>query len=234
MITIQIGPFPIGIDNRYDQTWNMRFFLCDRDPLFTVSVSEAELEAEKRISPFPDDYLEFVCAYRKIAERLPEFGAFVLHGAAVCRNDRAYIFTAPSGTGKTTHATLWMRTFSDTWILNGDKPVICRKDGIFYACGTPWKGKEQYGQPQMRPVGSICLLRRAPDNEIRRISGREFVLTLLQQIYRPSVPENLERTLLLLDEFCAAVPAFELKCNPDPSAAILSCRTMTGQEPNFR
>ena len=232
MITIQIAKLNVGIDNRYDLAPRLEGFLTQEQPDFTVRVTDAELEQERRIGgDMPEEYLEYICAYRQIAERLPEYDAFVMHGAAVVVDDRAaYLFTAPSGTGKTTHIHLWRLRFPDrVWILNGDKPILRKINGRVFVCGTPWRGKEQFGKSAMRPLKGICLLNRGAENRIAPISPQTVLPALMHQFYLPRQPQNLERFLSLLGEYISSVPLYSMACNRSSSAAVMSFETLTGQ-----
>ena len=81
-----------------------------------------------------------------ICDRMPFYDMFLMHAAVVAVDGVAYIFTAPSGTGKTTHTMLWKKHFGDrAVIVNGDKPLIRLQGGKVYVCSTPWKGKEELG-----------------------------------------------------------------------------------------
>ncbi len=226
MITIEIAGIPIGIDNRYDFRRRMLPYITEKAPVFTVFVTDEELEAERGSESHPSEYLEFICAYRKIAEQLPAYDAFVFHGAAVALDGQAYLFTAPSGTGKTTHVNLWLKRFHGSWVLNGDKPVIRRIDGRFCVCGTPWQGKERLGFPMIRPVAGVCLLHRGVENSIKPVTGQELAVFVMHQVYLPKDPERLTEFLSLLDEFFRAVPTYSMRCNMDVSAAELSYETM--------
>ena len=231
MITIQIAKLNVGIDNRYDIAPRLEGFLTDEAPDFTVRVTEADLRQERSFGEdLPEDYLEYICAYRHIAEALPAYDGFVMHGAAVVDGDRsAYLFTAPSGTGKTTHVRLWLRRFPGrVWVLNGDKPVIRRIDGRFFVCGTPWRGKEQFGRSAIRPFGGVCLLDRGRENSIAPLPAGQAMPRLMRQFLLPKQPEQLMRFLRLADECFSTTPIYAMACNRSPAAAVMSYEAMTG------
>lgn len=228
MLTIELAGIPIGIENRYPIQERFKGYSSEREPFFTVSVSDEDLEAERKLQKAVSDRtLEYVCVYRKIAEFLPEYEAFVFHGAAVAKDAEAYLFTAPSGTGKSTHANLWTTSFPDAWIINGDKPIIRKLDGRFYACGTPWKGKEGLGTHENVPIRGLCLLHQSKENRIYPVRGRELAAFIMRQVYLPKDSARLVKFLDLLDEFCCVTPTYSLYCNMDQSAAELSFRTMS-------
>lgn len=174
-----------------------------------------------------DVYLESLAVYRKIAEKLPAFGGFVFHGSAVAVDGQGYIFTAKSGTGKSTHARLWRALLGDRAVMvNDDKPVIRLMDGVPFVFGTPWDGKEHLSKNISVPLKAVCILERSPENRIRAISAHEALPTLIQQAYRPASPEALEKTMGLLDRLLRHAKLYRLGCNMDFSAAELSYHTM--------
>lgn len=232
MITIQIAGLRAGIENRYDILPRVAEFVTEASPDFVVSVSEEELEQERASAEgdFSPEYLEYVCAYRKIAECLPMYDAFVIHGVAVAvAGDGAYLLTAPSGTGKTTHARIWQMRFGDrVRIINGDKPILRRTEGGFTAFDTPWRGKEGMGDGTSAPVKGICLLGRGKKNTIRPAEPAELLRFLVHQVYLPKDPAHLTTFLSLLEDCIASVPAWVMACNRSFSAAEMSFETMTG------
>jgi hypothetical protein len=157
VIDIRIGDIPIGIENRFPLIAAMcRDYLSDgTDRAFSVSVTDEDLadEAEMADAEYSDAYLESIAAYRKIAERIPSYNAFVFHGAVIAYKGNAYAVTARSGVGKTTHLRLWGEAFGkNVHVLNGDKPILRVINGTVYAAGTPWRGKENYGVNEMLPL----------------------------------------------------------------------------------
>lgn len=226
MITFRTAGLNIGFDNRYDQSIRFRGFLTDAEPVFTVSVDDADIEAESRFSHYNPAYLEYVCAYRKIAERLPDYDAFVFHGAVITKDGGAFVFTAPSGTGKTTHVKLWEQCYPDCWVLSGDKPIIRKHAGVFCACGTPWRGKEGMGSRSARDLTAFCVLERAEENHIARTQDPDIVRALMHQVYLPQDPQRMLRQLTLMDECFRSVPIFRLGCNMDPEAARVAYEGM--------
>lgn len=223
MIVIKIADIPIGIDNKFSYITRLaKDYLTDEAPLFTVSVSDAEREKERSLDVgiSDDGYLEGIVAYRKIAEELPKYDAFVFHGAVLNVEGQAYAFTAKSGVGKTTHTRLWLSEFGEkAHYLNGDKPVIRFIDGVPYAFGTPWRGKEGYGTNESAPLLAIALLERGELNSARTINSADAVLKLMGQIYLPKDPTAALLTMRLADRITKTVKFVELKCNMEPEAA---------------
>lgn len=237
MITISVAGLPIGLDNRFPYlAEHCRDYLTDRPAEFTVSVTDDEIRQERAASAetgltFSDGYLESIVSYRKIAERLPAYRACVFHGAVLELDGNAYAFAAKSGTGKTTHIRLWQQVFGDrVRILNGDKPILRLTDGRIYVCGTPWRGKECYGENRMTPLRAIAFLERADTDRAEPLSPALAVAPLLSQCYMPHTPQAVAKTLELADTVLRSVHPFRLFCTMDENAARVAARAMCAPE----
>jgi hypothetical protein len=224
MIVIKIADLPIGIENRYNHIeLQARDYIVSDAPLFTVSVSEDDIDRERLNSATdrPRGYYESIVAYRKIAAKLPEYDAFLFHGSVIEYKDRAYIITANSGVGKTTHTRLWLQEFSgEVDIINGDKPIVRFMDGIPYASGTPWQGKENYGKNVMRPLCGIAFLSRGEKNRASGIEPSDAVIRFMKQIFIPKESAiATAKTMMLADRVIRGVKLVSLECNMEPQAA---------------
>lgn len=198
------------------------------DIVAKTSREEIKEEKEKGEQPLSDEYCEFVCLYRSIAEQLPSFDGFVFHGAAVEVGGRAYIFTAPSGTGKSTHVGLWREAFGEqVAVINGDKPVLRKKDGKFVVYSTAWAGKEGWHSNISAPLDAICLIRRGKENKIYPIKPSEYFDEIMGQVYIPKNSEAWLKTLSLMDELAQNTRFYLLECDISREAAELSFKTLT-------
>lgn len=159
---------------------------------------------------------------------LLRFDGMLLHASAVALDGRAYLFSGPSGMGKSTHTRLWQQLFgSDVRVFNDDKPALRLLDGHWYAYGTPWCGKDGINQNLKVPLGAICFLSRGSENRIRALDAAEALpLIYGQTMYRLRKPENALRLMSAVDALLRGVPVFQLECRPEPEAAVLSSRTM--------
>ncbi|MBE6583839.1 MAG: hypothetical protein E7649_02480 [Ruminococcaceae bacterium] len=174
-------------------------------------------------APHAADYCESLCLYRAIAERLPKFSRFVFHGAAVTIGKKGFIFTAPSGTGKTTHIDLLMKNYPDeVKIVNGDKPIIHVSDRGARVCSTPWAGKEDMQRNTIAELGGICLLKRGKTNAIQRIDPARYFAEIMAQVYIPKDASARLLTLDLLDKLSKNIPFYLLECNVSNEAAKTS------------
>ncbi len=153
---------------------------------------------------------------------------FYLHSSAVELDGRAYLFSGPSGMGKSTHTRLWQQTFgAAAQVFNDDKPALRLLDGRWYAYGTPWCGKDGINQNKKVPLAGICFLKQAPENRIRKLSPREALGRIMAQtIHRMKHVENLDLLLARLEKIVQMIPVYELENRPEPEAAYLSYETM--------
>ena len=186
-------------------------------------------EVEAAISPRAfqggsDGTLELLAVYRKIAESFPIIcDTFLFHGSSIAVDRDAYLFTANSGTGKSTHAALWRKYLGERAVMvNDDKPLIRVSDEGTFIYGTPWCGKHRLGNNIRVNLRALCILERGEKNEIRCIDRREALPMLLQQSYRPADIKALEKTVRLLSKMSEDVLFFRLRCNMDSEAAEVS------------
>lgn len=176
---------------------------------------------------YTDAYLETLAVYRKIAEWMPMQGILLFHGSVIAVDGKAYLFTAKSGTGKSTHTRLWREYFGDRAVMiNDDKPLIQITDDGIYAYGTPWDGKHRLSTNTHAPLAGICMLRRGSDNEIRKVTPQEAYPMLLQQCYRPMDTEALMATMQLLDKLKETISFYELSCNISQEAVEVAYNGM--------
>lgn len=147
-----------------------------------------------------------------------------VHAAVVSCEGKGYLFLGPSGTGKSTHAQLWLKHFEGTELLNDDNPVV--RDGVVY--GSPWSGKTPCYRNVSYPIGGIVMLSQAPYNKIRRLSGIEAYVDLAEsvggKIWDSRIAEGLHQTE---NKLASTVPMWHLECLPDEAAARLCYETIT-------
>lgn len=161
------------------------------------------------------------------AFHLLRFDGLVLHASAVELGGRGYLFSAPSGTGKSTHTRLWCREYPDAKVFNDDKPALRRLDGKWYAYGTPWSGKDHQNINLKTPLAGICFLKQGAENSIRRLTPPEAVTKLIHQSMHFFVKES-ETDLMLkqVERLVREIPIFEMSATMEPEAAHLSFDTM--------
>jgi hypothetical protein len=195
----------------------------------TVAASPEELEKERIRNhiAMSDGYLESICIYREICRRLPPMGGMLLHSAVISDGQYGYAFTANSGVGKTTHIKLWKQAFGDgVEIINGDKPILRKRDGKWYAYGTPWCGKEGWNRNKAVPLAGICFLRRGKANTITPYNPEQVLAEIMPQLLIPEDAPSLMATLDLLDGVLTDIPLYELHCTISEEAARIAYEAM--------
>ena len=159
---------------------------------------------------------------------LLEYNGFVLHSSAVALDGKAYLFSGPCGTGKSTHTRLWQSTFGErAKVFNDDKPALRLVDGVWYAYGTPWCGKDGININMKVPLAGICFLKQASENKIRRLNQVEAMQKIIWQTgHRFKKVENLDLMLSHVEKLVQMIPVYELENRPESEAARLSYETM--------
>lgn len=239
---IKLADIPIQVTGQYETTREFcREYLTDEPADFSVEITEEDILTEREFGKQQDvrdgisirwlsgEYLETVALYRKLAKPLLERNCLIIHGAAVVVDGVVYLFTAKSGTGKTTHAKLWLENIENSYIINGDKPLIKIEDGGIILYGTLWQGKEGYGVNEKAPLRAICVLERNTENRIERISAIDAFPKLYQQTFHFDGIEEMEHTMELLSELANNVELYRLGCNMLDDAALVAYHAMSGK-----
>lgn len=239
--TFMIAGTSIRVQAVYRSTRHFcRDYLTDATPDLYVSISPMDIETVSKngcvdirggraAAPFYNRFFETIALHQKVASALLGRNVIMLHGSAVEYENGAYIFTAKSGIGKTTHSLLWTRLYKNCRILNGDKPMLLFRDGSIFVCGTPWCGKEQYGVNEIVPLKAVCLLSRDTDNHIERIQLGDCFRQILNQCYVPGETGSLPRVVELLGKL-STVDIYKLGCNMEKEAAAVSFNAMVKKE----
>ncbi len=237
---VKLAGLPIEVTAIYDSTRQFcQEYLTEEEPVFSITVHKKDIEYEREKSAaedqkqkqpvrnFSDSYLETLAVYRKIASELLDYDILLFHGSAVAVDGQGYLFTAASGTGKSTHVRLWREAFRERAVMiNDDKPLLQLSDHGVTAYGTPWNGKHRLGNNLAAPMKALCILERSQENQIRAVSAREAWPMLIQQSYRPKEPEKLQKVMNLVDRLASGVGLYRLGCNMDPSAAQIAYQGM--------
>ena len=206
---------------------------------FTVITAQADIAYEREksaredalegipVRAFSDGYLEELAVYRKIAEKMLAYETVLFHGSVVAVDGVGYLFTAKSGTGKSTHTRLWREYFGERAVMvNDDKPLLQITDSGVIAYGTPYNGKHKLGANLSVPLRAICILTRDAENHIEPVTRQQAYTMLLQQIYRPVDGLLMMKTLTLLDRLADGVKLFRLGCNMEKEAAKVAFEGM--------
>ena len=236
MARYKFADLVVDLKNEYDflakQCAEYRY-VGDASAELSVCVTDEQIRWERNFSQpgHSDGYLESICAYRNLCLELPAFDGLLLHGSVIDCDGRGIAFLARSGVGKTTHTMLWKQVYEDrVKIINGDKPIVRFFDGIPYAYGTPWAGKENFHCNARVRLTDICFIERSPENRVVQISPEECLDAVMQQILLPQDPQMTIKTLQLLDRMLSDCRIWRIGCNISREAACLAHDTIIGDE----
>jgi serine kinase of HPr protein (carbohydrate metabolism regulator) len=160
-----------------------------------------------------------------------DHNTLLFHGSVIAVDGVAYLFTAKSGTGKSTHTRLWRELLGERAVMvNDDKPFISVTDDGIIVHGSPWNGKHKLGNNISVPLRAICILERGEINEIKEIPASKAVFMLIQQSSRPNDATKMAKYMELLDAIAANVKFYRLSCNMEPEAAEISFAAMSNED----
>ena len=221
MVRVQLAGLPVQMNNRFPNLEVLcRGYETDEAPIITLSVTQAEIEAERAMQAdiFTDGYLETICLYRKLALEMLKHNVFILHASVLEVDGEGYGFLAHSGTGKTTQTRLWLEHFGDrARVVNGDKPLIrvveTETGWQFIACGTPWRGKEGMGCNASVPLKALYLLERSTVPSCEPASQEYTIDRIFHQMLMPENPEQMMNLLSMADRLVETVPCYCLRCD---------------------
>ncbi len=235
-----LADIPVSISSQYEEVQLMcADYQTDQAPEVFVSTTPEEIEEESILSDeqreleglppcrFAASYLETLTVYRKIALAFIEHGVLLMHGSVVAVDGEAYMFTALSGTGKSTHVRLWRRLFGNRAVMvNDDKPLVRIGEGRPIVYGTPWDGKHHLSNNIAVPLKAVVVLKRGAENEIHAIDAQEAFPVLMQQSFRTEDHLVTLQAMRLLGQLAKHAGLYELHCNMNPEAAEVAYRGM--------
>lgn len=239
--TMEIAGVSVTVQPLFQSTKEYcRPYLSDKAPDFSVEVTRDDLDHEQKlleleaveeglkIRKFKEPFLERSTIQRRVADYLLSRNILMLHGSTVAVDGCAYLFTAPCGTGKSTHTRLWRELFGERAIMvNDDKPFLrITEDGVL-AYGSPWSGKHGLAANVCVPLKGICSLQRGKENLIHRVEAEQLRDLLCHQAHRPEAPVLAEKSAVLVHRIMELVPLWELSCNKEPDAARVSYAAMS-------
>ena len=238
--TMEIAGLAVRVEPMFQSTREYcRPYLSHKAPDFSVTVTpedlvfqQARLEQEAveeglKIRKFKDPFLERTTIQQKVADRLLDRDTLMLHGSTVAVDGKAYLFTGPCGTGKSTHTRLWRELFSLRAIMvNDDLPFLqITPEGVL-AYGSPWNGKHGLSTNICASLQGICFIQRGAENRICPITPAQGIAAIRRQMHTPADPALQSKAILLADRLAEIVPLWQLRCNMQPEAAEVSYRAM--------
>ncbi|MBR2781520.1 MAG: hypothetical protein IKD81_08945 [Eubacteriaceae bacterium] len=240
---VELAGVPCRIKCRFTANRDfLKDYLSERAPLFTVEPTDEDLRRMQTnfdlmneaggipARSYSDRFLENNAIHELIAEKMTKHGVLLMHGSALCMDGEGYIFTAASGTGKSTHVRLWRELFGDrVTMINDDKPLIRIAGGTPTVYGTPWDGKHHLSSNASAPLKAVIWLTRDETNHIERMGKAEAFPVIIKQIYRSSDPARMTRIMELEKVLLYSVDLYRLGCNMSPEAAMTAWRGMNEQ-----
>ena len=231
--SIEIAGVPVEIRCRFSENEEfLKEYITGKEPLFVVEPKAEDLEQIQYALDRRDKadgmnrlqctehYLENNAIHAILAEKLVAHSVLLLHGSALCMDGQAYIFIAPSGTGKSTHARLWREIFGNrVWMINDDKPMLRIEQDKVKVCGTPWGGKYHLSRNASAPLKAIVCLRRDETNHIEPMGKADAFAALMKQYFNSNDPVTMMRIVELKRRLLQFVGFYSLGCNTEPDAA---------------
>lgn len=220
-----------GLKTEYNVRGNL---LAERSAPYKAEFKDSETQIrlnikeeyiDKRLKELPHltrDEHEYMWTSEAFYNELLKHNGMMLHSSCVEKDGFAYLFSARSGTGKSTHTHLWLKMFKNARIINDDKPALLFENGVWYACGTPFSGKTDENLDVKFPVRAITFLHRSETNQVKKLAPAQAVGLLLEQTINPYDKGMAEKMLEYVDNILRNVPVFSLGCNIDDEAAIVA------------
>lgn len=135
-----------------------------------------------------------------------------LHSSSLAYKNNGVMFSADSGTGKSTHTRLWKKVFDDVVIVNDDMPIIKKVDDVWHLFGCPWSGKTEINTNISVPLKALVFLERGTVNEIERIYAPDCVLRIIKQTFLPSYKELAQKVMSNISKLVQDIPIYRLRC----------------------
>jgi hypothetical protein len=152
----------------------------------------------------------------------------LVHASTIAFQGLGYPFIAQSGTGKSTHSSLWMKHIEGAELMNDDNPIIRLEDGVPYIYGSPWSGKTPCYRNVRMPLGAITRIERAPRNWIERLAPVQAFATLLPACSSMKWDERIYSLLCdAITTIIETTPVYTLHCLPDAEAARVCHQALT-------
>ena len=143
----------------------------------------------------------------------------MLHSSAISYKGKGILFSAPSGTGKSTQSSLWKQEFKDDVIIvNDDTPFIRNFNGTSYVYGCPWSGKTDINEQMKVPVRAVVSVRQGKENKIKELTATEGFFRIFNETKKPVESDMLDMAMDNVIAFLSNVKVYELTCRPEKEA----------------
>lgn len=172
--------------------------------------------------------IEYIYTGSYFHHLLLKYNGCMLHSSGVVVDGYAYLFSANSGTGKSTHTGLWLEHFKDkAYIINDDKPVLKKENDSWYVYGTPWSGKYDINANKKELLGGIVFLERSKTNYIEPLQVKDAIPLFYNQTVKSfKKVENIELVLKTLEQVLTENPIYKMGCDISDSAVEMAYNTI--------
>lgn len=233
--------FYVQMSPKYEYTQSMLdIFECNEDvpedQILYVGYGVSDETINNYTKRFPQVSLgesEHIYFSADFFRQILDYDSMMFHSSAIKYNGRCYLFSALSGTGKSTHTALWQKIYGDkVKIINDDKPVLKYENGKVIAYGSPFAGGTHKFLNESGEVDSIIFIKRSENNSIKEISVKEAIPRIFEETIKKLGAEKMSSLLNMIDRICNNVRLFELSCNMEDEAAILAHDTLIKDDEN--
>lgn len=152
---------------------------------------------------------------------LPFHNRLILHSSAICLDGQGFAFTAPSGTGKSTHTSSWRRLCEGCIAINDDTPIAYNDGTGFMLYGSPWSGKTEINANICAPLSALVCLERGEVNSIEPIPPRVSFPYIWYELWHTPLKEREDKVLTLLTDILTNTDVYKLSCLPDDEAVAV-------------
>lgn len=204
-------------------------YFGNRKTDISLSVSDEEINSLlKRMVPDTTIGAAEEFSYAgKFCKSIIKYNAMLIHSSAIEYNGKAYLFSANSGVGKSTHTALWRKAFgNDVKMINDDKPIVRIIDGKAVAYGTPFDGGSGIANNISAPLGAVVFIERGENNSIRKAETSEIIKKLYFSTARFVCRDTADKMLTNFENLISCTDFYILTCNMDISAAYTAKNTI--------
>ncbi|MBQ7744826.1 MAG: hypothetical protein IJT85_04580 [Ruminococcus sp.] len=194
----------------------------ERETDITLSVTDKQLDnmLSRSVEGTTIGGIENLAMSSEFNRAAIKYGVMLVHSSALIYNNEAYLFSADSGVGKSTHTKLWLKAFGDkVHIMNDDKPVVRLYDDHAVAFGTPFDGGSGIALNESYPLKAIIFVERGEENSVRIPENKEIIQKLYFQTARMVNRKTAEKMLVNMERLLHLTKFYVLTCNMDISAA---------------
>ena len=246
--TVELAGHVLRIGTKYLQTGvSLRDYIVEgKTPEISIEITERDIRREWTrmlenprnsadfVNQLPGYYFESFALNRRVSDELLAFDTIAYHGSAIVIDSCCHIFSADSGTGKSTYSKMWLRHFGQlAYILNDDKPFLQLQGNRVIVFGSPWNGKHHYGKNISAPLRSISFLHRASKGSAEVMCADEGADLMRLQVFRPDREEDMEKALDLVKRISRCTAFYHVGFSLDPGQIAPVYNTLA-QKPGQR